>query len=240
MDLLDGEEVEILIADLRGLVKRVGNIAVVTLDTLNRALPGGDENSSEDMGRAIAAAKRIEEALDCAVILVHHGGKDQQRGPRGHSSLKAAVDTELLVERNGEVRTVKIEKSREGADGETVLTFRLAIIELGAAKAVDPDAEPEEQITSCVVESATASAGNNSSKPTKRPKGAELYLRALRDVISDRGELIPATSAIPPGIKAVTIDAWRQRVHIIDPLDSGSSDERSIEKAQEARAKPVH
>jgi len=239
INLLASEEVEILIADLRGLAKRVGGIAVITLDTLNRAIPGGDENSSEDMGRAIAAAKRIEEALDCAVILVHHGGKDAQRGPRGHSSLKAAADAELMVERDGEVRTVKVEKSRDGADGETILTFRLQVVDLGPASEFDPDAEPEDRITSCVVMSVASvpDAGGRRSKPTKLPKETQIYVRALREVLSERGETMTGTSAIPPGTKVVTIDAWRERAYVADPVDLATTDAKQRERDADARLK---
>ena len=52
---------------------------VVVLDTLNRAVPGAEENDSKDMGAIIAAAKTLQRGVGGWVILVHHTG----RTPKG-------------------------------------------------------------------------------------------------------------------------------------------------------------
>jgi hypothetical protein len=226
VNLLDVCHTTELVDSLRALAADIGGVDIVILDTLNRALSGGDENSSEDMGRAISAAKEMEDALDCAVILVHHGGKDQARGPRGHSSLKAAVDVEILVERDGDVRTAKIEKSRDGSDGETLLTFRLRIVDLGPASDTDPDADPGERITSCVVE---PTLPTGTAKAHRIPKGTDVALRALREMIAEFGDRVPATSAVPPGVKATTIGRWRDRYHLYDPIDDSDPTQRMKE-----------
>src|SRR5690606_25718324 len=73
-------------------------LAAVAVDTVNRALGGGDENSSVDMGAFVAQAERLRVAFPgSAVLLVHHTGKDEGRGARGHSSLAAAVGGQLDV-----------------------------------------------------------------------------------------------------------------------------------------------
>ena len=74
-------------------------MALVVIDTLARALAGGNENAPEDMGALIGNAKRIQEATGAAVLFVHHSGKDTSRGSRGHSSLKGAADLEIEVTR---------------------------------------------------------------------------------------------------------------------------------------------
>ena len=66
--------------------------AVVFLDTLNRAAPTADENSSKDMGEILSAAKLLQSLINGLVVLVHHTGKDATKGLRGHSSLFAALD----------------------------------------------------------------------------------------------------------------------------------------------------
>ena len=98
-------------------VKRVGGADLVIVDTLNCAAPEADENSSRDMGLIIAGAKQLQVAIDGLVLLIHHVGKDSSRGPRGHSSLLAALDAALLVARSGEWRSWTLVKSRESADG---------------------------------------------------------------------------------------------------------------------------
>ena len=83
------------------------------IDTLFRALAGGDENSGADMGSLITRADRIKDRTGAAVVLVHHLGKDSAKGARGHSSLRAALDTEILVEGATNPRTVTVSKQRD-------------------------------------------------------------------------------------------------------------------------------
>jgi hypothetical protein len=84
-------------------------------------------------------------------MIVHHTGKDAARGARGHSSLRAAVDTELRVTVGEDGwRTVETTKQRDmPADFER--RFRLRVVELGRDQ--DGDA-----VTSCVVEHETREA----------------------------------------------------------------------------------
>lgn len=125
-------------------------VRMIVIDTLARSMPGGNENAAEDMGAVVANAAKLAGAFDCLLVFVHHSGKDETKGSRGHSSLKGAADCEISIARSGDVRTVKVEKLRDGNDGEIVLTYKLKTIDLGQDP--DPDAEPGEHINSCVVE----------------------------------------------------------------------------------------
>lgn len=131
------------IAALADVVAAVGSEPVIVIDTLNRAAPEADENSSADMGRIIDAAKTLQSLTGGLVILVHHSGKDAAKGMRGHSSLFAALDTVIEVNRIESCRSWKVSKSKDGRDGDTH-HFSLKVVELGE----DEDDEP---ITSCVV-----------------------------------------------------------------------------------------
>ncbi|MFA7604461.1 MAG: helicase RepA family protein [Novosphingobium sp.] len=209
VNLLDPTaDVQPLIAALREVADEAGDIAVVIIDTLNRVMPGGDENSSEDMGMVIAAAKLIERELGCVVLFVHHSGKDEAKGSRGHSSLKAATDAELSVKRNGDIRTITAQKVRDGADGEVLMTFRLRPVDLGAMSDIDPDAEPDERRTSCVVAPAEAVGG---SEPVKLSDTAEIALRVLRELGAAGDDRTEESSLHPAGRPRVAIDDWRER-----------------------------
>ena len=116
---------------------------VLVLDTLNRAAPGLDENDSRDMGQVIDAMKALQAELGGLVLVIHHSGKDQTKGMRGHSSLHAALDCAIEVTRTDDRREWKVAKSKDGEDGKAH-PFRLDLVEIG----VDEDGEP---ITSCVV-----------------------------------------------------------------------------------------
>jgi hypothetical protein len=127
-------------------------LALVIIDTLNRVMPGGNENASEHMGAVISNAKLIEDAHHCAVMFVHHSGKDEGKGTRGHSSLKGAMDSEISILRNEDIRTFKIEKQKEGKDYYELFNFKLKTVDLGAMSDFDPEAEYGERLTSCVLE----------------------------------------------------------------------------------------
>jgi hypothetical protein len=129
--------------DVIDLIAALPQGCVVFIDTLNRAAPGADENSAVDMGNIIAALKQISEATDALVIPIHHTGKDQARGLRGHSSLFAALDGAIEVERTAHGRTFRAAKVKDGNDGEKT-GFRLDVVSLG----IDSDGDA---ITSCVV-----------------------------------------------------------------------------------------
>lgn len=118
---------------------------VIVVDTLNRAMAvsGGNENAPEDMGRLIGNADLIREKTGAAVWFIHHAGKDSAKGARGHSSLRAAVDTEIFIEGQAGVRTATVVKQRDLPIGD-VFTFELDVVELGQ----DQDGEA---VTSCVV-----------------------------------------------------------------------------------------
>lgn len=131
-------------------IKYRGDISCLFVDTLAQSIAGGDENSSETMGKVIANARRIHEATGVVVILVHHSGKDASKGARGHSSLRGADDFEIEVTRNGEEREMRISKQKDGRDGDK-FGFKLVTVSTGI---VDEDGDQE---TSCVVEPAELS-----------------------------------------------------------------------------------
>ncbi|MBB6578626.1 energy-coupling factor transporter ATP-binding protein EcfA2 [Comamonas odontotermitis] len=125
--LNDKESVE----DLAHHVNVSGGVDVIFIDTLNRAIPGSDENLSTDMGMVIAHANLLIKMTGAAVVLTHHTGKAKDRGPRGHSSLYAALDTCLMVDQaDSGIRTVELIKTRQGPGGKKYF-FNIENIDLG-------------------------------------------------------------------------------------------------------------
>lgn len=127
------------------LIEQIPKGSVVIIDTLNRATPGIEENSGADMSRVIANAKTIEDSIEGLVLFVHHTGKDQRKGLRGHSSLIAALDAAISIEIKEKKRKIwKTSKVKDGSD-ETENGFLLKEFPIGE----DSDGEEE---TSCSVE----------------------------------------------------------------------------------------
>lgn len=69
---------------------------LVVIDTLSRCSGGADENSNTEMAKVIASADVLQQRFRCTVLIVHHAGKDRDRGPRGASSLTG--NTETIIE----------------------------------------------------------------------------------------------------------------------------------------------
>ena len=74
-----------------------GPPVLVVLDTLSRCAAGIDEDSNTEMARVLAQADSIREELHCTVLIVHHTGKDRDRGPRGASALLCNVEAGIAI-----------------------------------------------------------------------------------------------------------------------------------------------
>lgn len=101
---------------LTAVLKATGlRIALVVIDTVARALGGLDENSAKDAGLLLAAAERLRDTFDCSVLLIHHTGKDENRGARGSSALIAGVDFayEVKAETNVLAVSLRCEKMKD-------------------------------------------------------------------------------------------------------------------------------
>ena len=122
-----------VIAAAREFATRVGQpLKLVVLDTLARMMAGGDENSSVDMGSLINSAARIAEETGALVVLVHHTGKDASKGARGHSSLRAAMDAQVIVEKRNGLVEMRLDKQRDGPT-DLHASYRLHNVQLGVS-----------------------------------------------------------------------------------------------------------
>ncbi|MHB9134703.1 MAG: AAA family ATPase, partial [Armatimonadota bacterium] len=73
----------------------VGQIDLVVIDTLNRATLGANENDNSDAAQVLTALERMQRALGCTVLLVHHVGRNGF--VRGATAYKAGMDFMLEV-----------------------------------------------------------------------------------------------------------------------------------------------
>jgi putative DNA primase/helicase len=192
VDLLNARDV----ADLARAVQAGGGCGgMVILDTLNRAAPGADENSSIDMGSIIAAAKQLQILTGGLVLLVHHTGKDATKGLRGHSSLYAALDGAIEVNKTDSRREWRVAKSKDDETG-TVHAFKLEVVTVGR----DDDGE---DITSCV---AAPDAAIDAVKRAKLPSGGnqKIALDTLAESLSKSAEF--NQDGVPAGHSCIRMD----------------------------------
>jgi hypothetical protein len=132
-------------AQLGAAIAQIGHApTLIVVDTLARALQGGDENSSQDVGAFNDAVAALIESTGACVLVVHHSGKDKTKGARGSSALLGAVDTEIQVED----KQIMATKQRDVEIGAPI-GFALTPVALG----MDEDGD---LITSCVVTTGAA------------------------------------------------------------------------------------
>lgn len=172
LNLMMDHEVEGLVAGIKKAEEQVGlECSLILGDTLARMTPGARENAVEDMGLVIANTDRIRRATGAHFCLVHHSGKDTEKGARGHSSLKAAVDTEIevqsVLDEEGELvgRRARVTKQRDLPGGDEI-DFDLEVVEIGVSQWGCP-------VTSCVV----VGSGHDPVRPAKQTRRSPAELQ---------------------------------------------------------------
>lgn len=216
VDLLHPEE-----GDVQAVIDAAKKVraGLIVVDTVARALAGGDENSSEAMGGFILNLGKIREATGAHILAVHHGTKNPTATTsRGHGSLEGAADAIIRVERDQDgIRSATVQRAKDDADG-AVMGFNLRVVDLG------PD-EDGDTITTCLAEEADAPAG-------KRPRLTGTRGRAfhiLLDLIAAKGKLLPAVGGFPDGLRGIEETVWREECD--SRRLSGAEDKKSRSRA---------
>jgi hypothetical protein len=208
--------------DVSELAKAVqdacGGGGLVIIDTLNRAAPGADENSSTDMGKIIAGAKRLQTLTGGLVLLVHHTGKNISKGMRGHSSLHAALDGAIEVVNFDGCRKWRVAKSKDDETG-CDHPFTLHPLTVGVDEFGD-------EITSCVV--LQGSAGEVIKRtPMPRGENQKIALQVVDDLI--RNSIEYGKGGALAGCSCVQLDDAIGAVAVRLSTDAKHSRERAQE-----------
>lgn len=231
--LSDSRDVENLITLVKELETQCGEKCVlIVIDTLQRAIPGGSDNESSDMGAFVKGADTVRTATGSAVLAIHHAGKDVSKGARGHSSLRAAVDTELLVEGQADPRTVTCTKQRD-LERAPAFTFELEVQVIGHNRKGKP-------VTSCLVRTSDMVTNARSTLSAQQ----KLAFDCLREALKEDGEapptsLIHGTKMVVPS-RVLAITKWRDVLRRRDIVDGGDDAfrkafQRSQQKLQEQK-----
>lgn len=207
INMLDAEHhIPALCAAVKQAAERMGvPIKMIVIDTLSRALAGGDENSSVDMGALIANMDNIRADTKALVAFIHHSGKDASKGARGWSGIRAAIDTEIeiKVDEDGQ-RVAEVVKQREMQKGQT-FAFELDIIELGTN-------QHGEAVTTCLVKHSDGEAYAGASLHRHRlPPSQQRALEVLADLVAGSGQ--GGHAGTPAGIPSVPEKWWRERFY---------------------------
>jgi len=162
------DEVERLIRTIDG----VGHgFSAVFVDTVARALLGGNENDATDMGLFVDACEAVKRHCGCALVAIHHSGKDAARGMRGSTALLGAVDTSVRISKLEDTVTMAMEKQKDAepiADMAFNMT-QIALIDDVSVVMTKSDAEPKK-------------------KQVRLTSEQHIALQSLRNVCADLGQ----------------------------------------------------
>jgi hypothetical protein len=199
-------------------------LKLIIVDTLSRTFGGGNENAPDDMGGFVRNCDRLRHETGAHLLAIHHSGKDSAQGARGHSLLRAAVDTEIEVAKDetAGLITVTVTKQRDHQTGDR-FAFNPIRIELGN----DDDGDP---VTSCILEP-VGCAGAAKLKPKKIAPAAKQALDLLHEAMIANATTAPSSEHVPAGAQGVTKSVWRafcEKGGIINPEGSPREQLRRI------------
>jgi hypothetical protein len=194
-------------------------VVLIVIDTLARALCGGDENSPKDMGAIVNATGILHARTLAHVLWVHHMPIDGGERMRGHGALLAALDTTIFVVKADTIRTATVIKANDSEEGETI-AFTLESVTIGQ--------DADGNITTAPVVMPVEGSAPRHPKAGRLPKAAQIALRALDEAIDEQGKPAPASNHVPHGVKVVSVSAWRQQAY-----------RRGISTSEEERAKQL-
>jgi hypothetical protein len=194
-DFRDPKTATLILETVAEVEKTTGEkVVLIILDTISRALCGGDENSPKDMGALINTLGRIQEATSAHMLLLHHVPHEADR-MRGHGSLLGAADTTVFVQKGTTVRTATVKKANDSDEGERV-AFTLESVELAkvcrrvftAPVVVDSSDAPEN------------GAGNRAGKLNANQ---QRFLDILTTATIEAPADVRGIPSVPSGVKAV-------------------------------------
>ena len=218
-------------ADSRELIEKVreiGNIfdqtvGLIVIDTVSRALNGGDENGPKDMGALVANAAMIQAETGASVLLIHHIPADGTQRMRGHGALLGAVDVSLSVEKHAAGRTATIDKANDGEEGERV-TFDLEGVQIADDGTTAPVV---------VASSVPVTVASRKWLPDRVKNALD-----FRDMCVD-GKLLANGHGMPDSTRVVPVDQWREALYTRGVLDrehkNPREDFRRVKDALQAR-----
>lgn len=157
---------DVLVREVAEAVERIkekfGPPRLIVVDTVARSFGGGDENSTPDMTKFVAALDAFRERYGCTILLVHHTGHSDKNRARGNMALKGALDAEYRVEKTGSGIVIECTKMKDAPEPKP-LHFSLASVKLA-------DGQDGKPVTSAVLRP----SGDFSSNVVKKMTAMQL------------------------------------------------------------------
>ena len=204
VNFLDRSELEVLKLTIDELDEPFD---VIFIDTVSRAMSGGDENSAEVMSTFIAHCGALQKAYGATVIGVHHSGKDATKGLRGSSALLGAVTSSLSVTKVADQVKLTSEKQKDIELPEP-LQFDMVPVEIGEGLLAN---------SSVILELAAIIKDDRTGRRVS--PNEKIVIDALHDAINTVGRY-SRDQGVPGHQKTVTLEQWRTQAG--EKLNMGS------------------
>lgn len=109
-------------------------IGVIVIDTLTKAMAGGDQNSVEDTSAVFDIIAKIKDAgIKAAVVIIHHNTKNGN-SPRGSSNIQAEPDTLLTLSKSEETEQLELRiLMARSLDDDKTFYFNIETEDLGVS-----------------------------------------------------------------------------------------------------------
>ncbi len=178
--LIDKESVQNAAKEM----EEIGDISMVIFDTLHRNVGPANEDTAKEWGEILHNLDHFIKPLCDVILYVHHTGHKDKERSRGTSARYASLDVDYLVEREKDemIVTMTCKKMKDAKEPEP-LSFRMEVVDTGYI-----DEETIQPITS-LVPVKIEGAAKQKKKPLSGNK--ELFMRALRIAIKEKGEELP-------------------------------------------------
>lgn len=231
LDAVDTEHnIEKTIAEIRD---KANNPVFVIFDTLNCYM-GGDENSAKEAGIFLGLENRIKQEFHCAIMTIHHSGKSETKESRGSSAIRAAMDIEFKVQKDGNIITLTQTKNK---DNEKIKPLKFNLEQMILPEWFDDDGEA---VTSCTIElnetltQIEATPKEKEDKKKEPPQSEKTAYETYAQAAAEYGEIIEIQHK-KQKIKAVVVQTkdWGK---VFNENTSGKTD-KAIEKAFERARK---
>lgn len=233
-------------------------LGMVVFDTYNAATPGASEIDSQVVSQIRLQFDRIRAETHAASVIVGHTNALGKH--RGNEQLTNNIDTVIRVSRKTKmvnrepmelrdddgrpVRVMKVQKQREGQDGETH-EFVLHVVDDGTKNQYG---RPR---TSCVIASPRidnppdqiddSGRARTSSLGVSIPTGAQIFLDCVIEAMNSDGIPTPATLGLPRSIPKVADFVRVKRMMFKKTMrdDGVAEDAVAIERHRDATSKAL-
>jgi hypothetical protein len=187
---LDQNMAELIITQAKALAEQTGlPVRLIEIDTVSAAL-GGAKEDDEGLGRLRLIGERIHAETGALIVCIHHEGKGDCMGPRGHLALADACTIWWHVEeREDGSRVVHVAKANRGPAHMPLFAFKLAPFEAGQDRRGKSIQLCEVQLTDlqeALASPARKRFGPPDPKPDAKLGGRQKLMRRLLRKLCDR------------------------------------------------------